>query len=135
MNSASNKRALERAVTCFNDAQNREAYFELYSEDAVFHRAPPLPPGLEAIKSWYRGLWSAFPDLHLTLGNVVGEGDFVANNFDLKGTHLGTFLGVPATGKVVSFAGVTILRFRDDRCVERWSQSDLLGILRQIGGM
>jgi steroid delta-isomerase-like uncharacterized protein len=94
-----------------------------------------LPPGKDAIKAWYRGLWLAFPDLQLTIGNVVAEGDFVANNFSLQGTHLGEFLGVPATGKTVSFAGVTILRFKDARCVERWSQSDVLGILRQIGGM
>ena len=135
MATASNRAALETAVTHFNDTRGREAYFELYAEDAVFHRAPPLPPGKDAIRSWYRGLWSAFPDLQLTLGNVVVEGDFVANNFSLQGTHLGEFLGVPATGKTVSFAGVTILRFRDAKCVERWSQSDVLGILRQIGGM
>ena len=135
MAAVSNRAALESAVTHFNDEQGREVYFDLYAEDAVFHRAPPLPPGKEAIKTWYRGLWSAFPDIQLTLGNIVAEGDFVANNFSLQGTHLGKFLGVAATGKAVSFAGVTILKFRNTKCVERWSQSDVLGILRQIGGI
>ena len=135
MAAASNRSALESAIKHFNDPQGREAYFELYAEDAVFHRAPPLPPGKEAIKTWYRGLWLAFPDLQLTLGNVVAEGDFVANDFSLQGTHLGEFLGVQATGRAVSFAGVTILKFKNLKCVERWSQSDVLGILRQIGGV
>ena len=135
MPTASNRAALETAVKHFNNTRDREAYFELYAENAVFHRAPPLPPGKDAIKIWYRSLWSAFPDLQLTLGNIVAEDDCVANNFNLQGTHLGEFLGVPATGRTVTFAGVTILKFKDAKCVERWSQSDVLGILRQIGGM
>jgi len=59
----------------------------------------------------------------------------VANNFRLKGTHRGTFLGVPASGKSIDVEGVTILRFKDGKCEERWSQTDVFGIMRQIGGM
>jgi predicted ester cyclase len=67
------------------------------------------------------------------LGNVIAEGEFVVNNFRLQGTHRGPFLGVPESGKRVDVEGVTILRFRDGKCVERWSQTDVMGVMRQIG--
>jgi SnoaL-like polyketide cyclase. len=86
-----NKAILLRAIAAFNEVGSRDGYFQLYAEHAVLHRSPPLAPGKEAIKQWYRLLWNAFPDSHLTLGNVIAEGEFVANNFRLGGTHRGTF--------------------------------------------
>ena len=122
-----NKSRLLDALEAFNDAQRREDYFQLYAEEAFLHRSPPLAPGIESIKQWYRSLWAAFPDARITLGNVVAEGDFVANNFRLQGTHRGAFLGVPASGKRVDVEGVTILKFADEKCVERRSQTDVMG--------
>jgi len=42
------------------------------------------------------------------------------------------FLGVPESGKRIDVEGVTILRFQNGKCVERWSQTDVMGIMRQI---
>lgn len=95
MAESDNKAALLKALEASNDVQRREEYFQLYAEEAVLHRSPPLAPGVESIKQWYRSLWSAFPDAQVTLGNVIAEGDFVANNFRLRGTHEGRFLGAP----------------------------------------
>jgi steroid delta-isomerase-like uncharacterized protein len=133
MTTPDNKSRLIRALEAFNDSRRREEYFQLYADDAVLHRSPPLAPGVESIKQWYRSLWNAFPDTQITLGNVVAEGEFVANNFRLLGTHRGPFLGVPASGKRIDVEGVTILKFTDGKCVERWSQTDVMGIMRQIG--
>jgi predicted ester cyclase len=132
MTSAENKERLSRALEAFNDPDRREDYFQLYDGSAVLHRSPPLEPGLQSIKAWYRSLWAAFPDANITLGNVVAEGDFVANNFRLRGTHRGPFLGVAASGKRIDVEGVTILQFVKGKCVERWSQTDVMGIMRQI---
>ena len=128
-----NKARLIRALKAFNDTQRREEYFQLYADEAVLHRSPPLAPGIESIKQWYRSLWNAFPDAQITLGNLVVEGEFLANNFRLQGTHRGSFLGVSASGKRIDVEGVTILKFADGKCIERWSQTDVLGIMRQIG--
>src|SRR5690349_12726884 len=76
MTSAENKKRLSRALEAFNDPDRREDYFQLYDGSAVLHRSPPLEPGLQSIKAWYRSLWAAFPDAHITLCNVVTEGDF-----------------------------------------------------------
>lgn len=63
------------------------------------------------IKHWCRSPLPAFPEVQLTLGNRVAEGNFVVSNFVLRGTHLGLFLGIPPAGKFVDAAGVSILRF------------------------
>jgi predicted ester cyclase len=133
--SRDNKHVLIEAVAAFNRPSEREHYFQLYADSAVLHRAPPLSPGIEPIKQWYRSLWAAFPDVQLTLGNVLAEGAFVANEFRLRATHLGPFLGNAASGKSIDVAGVTILRFEAGKCVERWSQTDLYGMLKQIGAV
>jgi predicted ester cyclase len=44
-------------------------------------------------------------------------------------------MGVPASGTPIALAGITILHFRDARCVERFSQADMLGLLIQIGAV
>jgi len=63
-----NKATLVRSIAEFNSVHDREGYFQLYAEHAVLHRSPPLAPGIEAIRQWYRLLWTAFPDSQLVLG-------------------------------------------------------------------
>jgi len=130
---ADNKTILLRALVHFNDQASRESYFDLYAPQAVLHRSPPLQPGLESIKQFYRAYWAAFPDIELVVQNILAEGDLVACSFEVSATHRGQFLGIEATGRSVHFSGVTILRFENGHCVERWSQTDLLAFLRQVG--
>jgi hypothetical protein len=59
MSSEENKAALLTAIGAFNDPQRREEYFGLYADRVVLHRAPPLIPGIDPIKEWYRSLWRA----------------------------------------------------------------------------
>jgi steroid delta-isomerase-like uncharacterized protein len=133
MSVVANKAIVLRALRAFNDPDTRESYFELYAPHAVLHRAPPLDPGLENIKRFYRAFWTAFPDIKLSASNLIGEDEYVACSFEVRATHRGPFLDVPATGRVVTFSGVTLLRFEQSQCVERWSQTDLLSLLRQLG--
>src|SRR6266851_10070223 len=73
---------------------------ELYSPDYVTHAlGPQFAPTLEGLKMFIRALRQGMPDLHCPVDEVVAEGDRVAGRFSLRGTHRGTLLGVPATGK------------------------------------
>lgn len=65
----------------------------------------------------------------------MAGGDRVACRFMVSGMHRGPFRGMPATNKPFSLPGITILRFADGRCVERWSQADFLSLLQQLGAM
>jgi predicted ester cyclase len=132
MASDENKITLLRAIEHFNNPPTRESYFDLYAPNAVLHRSPSLPPGLESIKQFYRAYWVAFPDIQIRVNALLGEDDLVACSFDAWATHQGIFLGIPATGRSVRYAGVTLLRFENAYCVERRSQMDMLAVLQQL---
>lgn len=75
-----------------------------------------------------------FSDLHMTVHDLVEEGDRVAARYTVRGVHTGEFMGVPATGKAVSWDGIGIVRVVDGRMVERWNVSDMMGLLEQLRG-
>ncbi len=132
MSAQENKTALERAIGRWNEG-DLSGYLELYDADAVLHGYQGVEPGFEGIRRFYEAFWAAFPGSRITLEDVVSEGDEVACRFVLRATHEGEFNGIPATGKEISLPGITILRFADGKCVERWSQADFLGLLQQLG--
>src|SRR4051794_19255022 len=84
---------------------------ELVSPDYVLHEAPPgTPSGPDAIKEIVMMFQSAFPDLKITLDELVAEGDRVTARATTQGTHKGAFLGISATGKAVKITGLTLVR-------------------------
>lgn len=101
------------------------------------HNLPPgLPAGFEGIKLYYEAFWSAFPDAQLKVENLVAEGDKVACSFVVNATHTGHFMGtVPPTQRRITLTGITILRLRDGKCVERWSCYDTLSLMQQLGAI
>ena len=64
---------------------------------------------------------------------LLVEGDHLAWRFHFAGTHLGEFQGIPASGRPFDIPGITVLRFGERRCVERWSAADFLTMMIQIG--
>jgi len=86
--------------------------------------------GIKQAAAWVR---SVFPDLHVTIQDVVAEGDRVVTRFIGRAHQHGEFLGVPPTGKSVTLAGVHVDRVAEGRIAERWETVDLLALLRQLG--
>ena len=82
--------------------------------------------GPEGIKAFVTELRSAFPDLHVTVGEFVVEGDRVAWVRTHRGTHQGEYMGVPATGKTITWRAIIISRYLDNKIVEETGISDLL---------
>ena len=108
---------------------------ELYSPDYVTHSVgPDLPPTLDELKMFIRALREGFPDLQCPIEDVVAESDRVAGRLSLRGTHTGTLLGIPPTGKSVEVGVMVIARFDDrGKWVEDWANWDQLGMLQQLG--
>jgi predicted ester cyclase len=82
-----------------------------------------------------KGWKQAFPDLRIVIDKIVAEGDLVAVRFTAEGTNSGSANGLPATGKRIRIAAMTILRFVDGKAVEEWPTFDQLDLLRQLGLM
>jgi steroid delta-isomerase-like uncharacterized protein len=135
MSEEKNLAVLQRAVECFGDLPNRQNYFDLYDSGVVLQGYAGVEPGIASVKQFYQGLWQAFPDSRLTVEDLIAKDDKVVCRFVMSATHQGEFFGVPATGKPIRLPGITILRFVDGKCVERWSQADFLGVLQQIGAI
>ena len=77
--------------------------------------------------------YSAFPPGQVTIEDMIAEGDKVVSRITLRGTHQGTFQGIPPTGKQVTITGIQILRIADGKIVEHRSELDALGLLQQLG--
>jgi steroid delta-isomerase-like uncharacterized protein len=102
--------------------------------DYAIHGAPPgTPPGLAGMKQWCIAIWTAFPDAHLVVEDLIAEGNKVASRSTTRGTHQGDFMGIPPTGKQISVTGIGIDRIEDGKFVESWGNFDALGLLQQLG--
>jgi predicted ester cyclase len=67
--------------------------------------------------------------------DLIAEGDKVVVRGTLRGTHQGDFMGIPPTGKVVTFTAIAICRFAGGKEVEHWSNADVLGLMQQLGAI
>jgi steroid delta-isomerase-like uncharacterized protein len=76
---------------------------------------------------------SAFPDMRVTIEDLVAEGDKVAARWSVTGTHRGELMGIPATGKRVTVTGIEINRFAGGKLVEHWESFDQLSMMQQLG--
>jgi len=111
---------------------------ESVDSNIVYHfnsQAEPIV-GLEANKAFNAGLFRGFPDIQQTIEDVIAEGDRVMYRTILNGTHTGDFLGLPPTGKSVkNINSFNLLRIADGKIVERWYETNLLELMKQLGLM
>ena len=128
-----NKAVAHRLAAAFN-RHDLTALDELATDDVVYHELPPgLPPGRAGYTAFSQLFLDAFPDLELTIHDLVAEGDKVAARLSFSGTHQGEFLGVAPTGRGVEVTGLTIIRLAGGRVAEQWEQFDMLGLMQQLG--
>ena len=90
---------------------------------------------IEEQKEYVRAQHAALGDLHLTILDVLAEGDQVAIHWRIDGTHKGDFLGVAATGKPVTFQGIALLRITDGKIADDIAYWDNQSILEQLGAV
>ena len=89
--------------------------------------------GPEAFKQLLMGTRSAVPDAAIECLDEIAEGDKVVVRWTVHGTHQGVFLGIPPTGKRVTWSGITIYRIVDGKVVEERGEEDALGLMQQLG--
>jgi predicted ester cyclase len=76
---------------------------------------------------------SAFPDLHWTTEEVSAQGETVVARLQARGTHLRELMGMPPTGKQVTWTETHIFRVAGGKLVEHWTNLDQVGMLQQLG--
>ena len=136
MSTDENKALVRRAYEELVNRGNLARIEELVHEDYVDHTLPPgWPTNREGLRQQVAYFRSAFPDLHITLEELIAEGDTVALRQTMRGTHRGEFFGIPPTGRRVTLAGIHLWRVADGQLVEHRANNDDLGLLRQLGAI
>jgi steroid delta-isomerase-like uncharacterized protein len=135
MSTETNKSILRTAAEAFNRHDTGSGWFGIHDPSVVAHGLGPKPLDLEGLKRFYGALWSAFPDLRITVEDMIAEADKVSWRLLVTGTHKADFNGIPPTGTRVTFTAQYIFRFRDGRIAERWTNLDQLGVLMQLGAI
>ena len=109
---------------------------DLYAADFVWH----APGGSEhydreTMKGMLASFLTTFPDFHVTIEDLIAEGDKVVLRFASTATHQGEYLGMAPTGKQVKSPGITIYRITGGKVVEEWAERDMLGPMQQLGAI
>ena len=118
--------------------QGNLTVFDEPSAPNFIHHDPDFPnfQTRKDYRQWVTQTRNAFPDLHLTIEDVIAEGDQVVTRWTFRGTNTGdmvTPLHIPATGKQVTVTGITISRLAGGKFIEDWHQADIMGFLQQLG--
>lgn len=113
-----------------------EAAAKYYHPD-IRVSAPPQTGRLDlnGFRELHAMLHAAFPDFHIALDRVFGEGDRVVARWMARGTHGGPFMGIPATGRRFEVMESAIFRLDERRAKEVWFIRNGLGQMQQLGLM
>jgi len=112
---------------------NLDLIEEICAPDYVCHEVDQDIRGPEGVRQFIFMLRAAFPDLHVTVEDVIAEGDKIVQRWTGRGTHQGELMGIPPTGNRVSVVGITISRFKDGKVTEEWEVYDMMGMTQQLG--
>ena len=132
-NKAMARRLFEEALN-----QGKVAVFdELLAPNFLYHN--PIRPDVRTLEDYKRFITefhSAFPDLHVTIDDMIAEDDKVVVRFTWHGTNTGDIvmpMRLPATGKHVTVTSINIGRMVEGKCVELWQEGNDLGLFQQLG--
>jgi steroid delta-isomerase-like uncharacterized protein len=137
--SEENKALIKRWFEEVWNQGHAEAIDEMFAADGLAHgladdAGNPLR-GPKAFKSFYSAFRGAFPDIFVTVEDVIAEGDMLAARCLVRGRHEGDTLGFAATHAPMEITGITIVRIRDGKIVEAWNNFDFMKLYRQIGAI
>src|SRR5215212_5850221 len=112
-----------------------DAANEILSAEFVDHLPREEERGIEELKHYVTIYRTAFPDIQDTVEEIVAEGDKVVICWRSRGTHQGEFMGVPPTGRHVTFTGMRLFRISENKIVESWVNIDERGLQEQLGAV
>ena len=138
----------ERAVRRWVDEVMSQGRLEVIDDVVADHlkTARPMgttPTGVDMrrrVRAYIAAYRSAFPDLTMTVDDLIACGDAVTLCWTSEGTHTGHFshpevqaFGLAPTGRTARWSGITLFRLEDGKIVETRSHGDVYGLLRQLG--
>jgi predicted ester cyclase len=140
MSIATNKALVERDVEAWNTADL--AWFRDAHAASYTGHAPPMPAGLNGIEgflAWFDYVHTGFPDMHVTMEEMVAEEDRVFVRYSFTGTQTGPLVGptgtIPPTGKPLTYTGALLYHIVDGKIVSSHFIYDRLDVIQQLGAL
>ncbi len=134
----SNKATFRRFHDAF--ASSGDAQFisttiaEIAEPDVLIHiPSGQAATGTQALKEVFARVHRVFPDIHVTVEDMIEEGDKVVGRHTVTGTHQGEYMGLPPTGKSVTYNEIIIFRSVNGRIAETWGVVDVFSQMKQLG--
>ena len=136
MSIAENKALTSRVFDMMNN-RRLKMFDELFAASVQYHgQSDPQVRDRAAWRDRLEALLASYPNMHITVEDVVAEGDRVAVRYTFRGTNCGPSptVGIEAGGKKVEVCGMTIWRSAGGKVVEIWEIVDALTLTKQLGG-
>ena len=133
--SETNKTVVRRLFEEVWNTGNLPVTDELFAPNYVHHDSstPDVGRGPESEKKRATLYRTAFPDLRLTIEDIIAEGETVVARWSCRGTHKGDLGGIAPTGKQFTISGISIARIANGKMAEGWVNWDALGLMQQLG--
>jgi predicted ester cyclase len=120
MSAEENKEVVRREIEEVWHKKNLMVIDDIYDSHFVNHSPfPDTTFDREGIRHGIENVLNAFPDIELTIEDLIAENDKVVERVTATGTHKGKFMGIIPTNKQVTFPVITINRFTDGKIIER----------------
>lgn len=133
-----NNKAIVRRYREIHNNNEMDKLNEVLSSDFEPHTFMPGMPwnGVESARQVHLLGKASFPDMKVTTEDLIAEGDKVVERWTQTQTHTGeSFMNIPASGKPISFTGISIYRIADGKIVEHWANMDMFGMMAQLGAI
>lgn len=129
-----NKAVVRKMFEAINK-KNFASLDELMAPGFVLHIHGRQKQGWEVNKQFLEGEIRAFPDLHVTIEDIISEGDIVCVRLKETATHNGEYLGLAPTGRRLSYSVVAFWRLAEGNIAEGWVTYDQMDFLKQLGAI
>ena len=116
------KEVVRRYYADVLNGRNLEAVGQYFTDERI----------VEGVKRGCFAYFEAFPDLHLSIEELIAEGDRVFCRSTMTGTHDGEYKGIPATGRHIASESAEVFRVVDGKFLGYWCLSNVAGLMRQL---
>lgn len=128
----------KQTVTDFVDKvlnQQQLPLIDAFISPAFVNHSRNAIPGIDGVRKYFAMLNGAFPDRKVTITQLMSEGDLVNIYTEWTGTHTGSFLNYPASGRQVTVYTSDLYRLKEGRIIEHWDVVNNTEMMLLIGAL
>jgi predicted ester cyclase len=134
MEKTDNKEIIRRYINEIENTGDISRIKEFIADDyAEIYEGKRYEMGIKGAIDHVLGVRRVFPDLKMTIENLISEDDYVVTVYSVTGTFKETWFEMKPTGKKITFTGVNVDRVRDGKIIEHGGAANLMDPLMKEG--